>query len=106
VIEVRDRSTDEWFVDPESLGFGVADPDEITGGTPEENAATVGRILAGEDGPPRDVVLLNAGAAIAIGGGAEDLEAGIDRARESIDSGSARGVLDRLVEMTGELGSS
>ena len=103
VIEVKDGSTEEWFVEPEGLGFPLADPDEITGGTPDENAATVTRILAGEDGPPRDVVLLNAGAAIVVGGAAADLAAGIERARESIDSGAARDVLDRLVAMTGEL---
>jgi anthranilate phosphoribosyltransferase len=106
VIEVTDGSTEEWFVEPEGLGFELADPEEITGGTPEENAGTVTRILAGEDGPPRDVVLLNAGAAIVVGGAAADLEAGIERARESIDSGAARGVLDRLVGITRELASS
>jgi anthranilate phosphoribosyltransferase len=106
VIEVRDRRTEEWFVEPEDLGLGLADPDEITGGTPEENAATVTRILAGEFGAPRDVVLLNAGAAIAVGGRAPDLAAGLDVARESIDSGAARDVLEGLVEMTGELADS
>jgi anthranilate phosphoribosyltransferase len=106
VIEVKDGSTEEWFVEPQDLGFRLADADEITGGTPEENAATVMRILGGEGGPPRDVVLLNAGAAIAVGGGAADLDRGIDRARESIDSGAARGVLERLVEKTGELAGS
>jgi anthranilate phosphoribosyltransferase len=106
VIEVKDGSTDEWFVEPEALGFALAESDEIAGGTPEENAATVTRILGGEDGPPRDVVLLNAGAAIVVGGGAEDLAAGVERARESIDSGAAGGVLERLVGMSGELASS
>jgi anthranilate phosphoribosyltransferase len=106
VIEVRDRRTEEWFVEPEALGLGLADLDEITGGTPEENAATVTRILAGEKGPPRDVVLLNAGATIAVGGQAPDLAAGLDAARESIDSGAARDVLGRLVDMTGELADS
>jgi len=106
VIEVKDGTTEEWFVDPEALGVRLADPDDITGGTPDENAATVTRVLAGDNGAARDVVLLNAGAAIVVGGGAADLEAGIDRARESIDSGAARGVLDRLVEMTRELAAS
>jgi anthranilate phosphoribosyltransferase len=103
VIEVAEGSTEEWFVEPGDLGFEVADPEEITGGTPDENAATVTRILAGEDGPPRDVVLLNAAAAITVGGGAADLAAGVERARESIDSGAARDVLERLVAITGEL---
>jgi len=106
VIEVMDRRTEEWFVEPQDLGLDLADPDEVTGGTPEENAATVTRILAGENGPPRDVVLLNAGAAIAVGGLASDLAAGVEVARESIDSGSARDVLGRLVELTGELADS
>jgi anthranilate phosphoribosyltransferase len=106
VIEVMDRRTEEWFVEPQDLGLDLADPGEITGGTPEANAATVTRILAGENGPPRDVVLLNAGAAIAVGGLASDLAAGVEVARESIDSGSARDVLGRLVEMTGELADS
>jgi anthranilate phosphoribosyltransferase len=102
VIEVAGGSTEEWFVEPEDLGLSPAEPDEITGGAPEENAATVTRVLAGDDGPPRDVVLLNAGAAITVGGGAADLAAGVERARESIDSGAARGVLERLVAITGE----
>jgi anthranilate phosphoribosyltransferase len=106
VIEVKDESTEEWFVEPEDLGLDLADPEEITGGTPEENAATVTRILAGEAGPPRDVVVLNAGAAIVVGGGAPDLASGIGRARESIDSGAARGVLERLVGITSDLAPS
>jgi anthranilate phosphoribosyltransferase len=83
-----------------------ADPDEIAGGTPDENAAIVMRVLAGEDGPPRDVVLLNAGAAVVVGGGAPDLPAGVERARLAIDSGAARAVLERLVEITGDLASA
>jgi anthranilate phosphoribosyltransferase len=106
VIEVKEGGTEEWFVDPESLGAGIADVEEIQGGTPEENAATVNRVLEGEDGPARDVVVLNAGAAILVGGGASDLEAGVKRAREAIDSGAARDVLTRLVELSGQLAGS
>jgi anthranilate phosphoribosyltransferase len=103
VIEVRGGSTEEWFVEPEGLGFRIADLDEITGGTPDENAAVVRRVLAGENGPARDVVVLNAGAAIVVGDGAPDLPTGIERARGAIDSGAASAVLDRLIEVTGEL---
>ena len=106
VIEVKGGSTEEWFVEPEDLGFRVADPDEIAGGTPAENAAIVKRVLAGEDGPARDVVLLNAGAAIVVGDGAPDMPAGIERARDSIDSGAASAVLERLIEVTGELAAA
>jgi anthranilate phosphoribosyltransferase len=103
VVEVADGRTEEWFVRPEELGIDRAEIREIAGGTPEENAVTVTRVLAGEDGPPRDVVLLNAGAAILVGGGADDLAGGVDRAREAIDSGAARDILARLVEVSGDL---
>jgi anthranilate phosphoribosyltransferase len=106
VIEVTKGGTDEWFVDPESLGVPAADLDEIKGGTPDENAATVTRVLDGEEGPARDVIVLNAGAAILVGGGAEDLRAGVERAREAIASGAAREVLARLVEISSELAAS
>ena len=80
--------------------------ERIAGGEPEENAATVAGVLEGEGGPPRDVLVLNAGAAILVGGGADDLAQGIERAGEAIDSGAAREVLARLVELTGELARS
>ena len=85
---------------PEEVGIAEADLERIAGGMPEENAATVERVLAGEDGAARDVVLLNAGAAILVGGGADDLPGAVERARESVDSGAAREVLSRLVEVT------
>jgi anthranilate phosphoribosyltransferase len=103
VVEVKDGGTEEWFLRPEELGFERAGVDRIAGGSPEENAATVGRVLAGEDGPARDVVILNAAAAILVGGGADDLRGGVERARGAIDSGAARDVLARLVEVSGEL---
>jgi anthranilate phosphoribosyltransferase len=103
VVEVKDGGTEEWFLRPEELGFDRAGIEQIAGGSPEENAATVRGVFAGETGPARDVTLLNAGAAILVGGGAEDLEGGIERARGAIDSGAARDVLARLVEVSGEL---
>ncbi len=106
VIEVAEGRTDEWFVRPEEVGIAEADLERIAGGMPEENAATVERVLAGEDGAARDVVLLNAGAAILVGGGADDLPGAVVSARESVDSGAAHEVLSRLVEVTGRLASS
>jgi anthranilate phosphoribosyltransferase len=103
VVEVKDEGTEEWFVTPEALGIARADLEEIAGGTPEQNAATVRRVLAGDDGPARDVVLLNAAAAILVGGGAEDLAGGVERARQSVDSGAAAEVLARLVQVSGSL---
>jgi len=106
VIEVKEGGTEEWFVQPEELGVATADVERIAGGTPSENAATVERVLAGEAGPARDVVLLNAGAAIMVGGGAEDLAGAVERAQESIDSGAAREVLSKLVQVSGRLATA
>jgi anthranilate phosphoribosyltransferase len=106
VVEVKEGRTEEWFVRPEELGVERADIEQIAGGEPEENAATVAAVLKGEGGPPRDVVVLNAGAAILVGGGADDLAQATERAGEAIDSGAAREVLARLVELTGELSRS
>jgi anthranilate phosphoribosyltransferase len=106
VIEVCDGGTEEWFVEPRAFGCKLAEVDEIGGGTPEENAATVRGVLDGQPGPARDVVVLNAGAAILVGAGATDLAGGVERARESIDSGAASDVLARLVEMSGELAAT
>jgi anthranilate phosphoribosyltransferase len=103
VVEVERGGTEEWFLRPEELGIERAEVREIAGGTPEENAAAVVGVLEGADGAARDVVVLNAGAAILVGGGAEDLSTGIEQARRAIDSGAARAVLARLVELTGEL---
>jgi anthranilate phosphoribosyltransferase len=100
VIEVADGSTDEWFVEPGQFALARAELEDVAGGTPEENAAATVAVLAGEQGPQRDLILLNAGAAIYVGGAAESLEAGVSRAAEAIDSGSARELLERLVAAT------
>ena len=104
VIEVRGGGTEEWFVEPGELGLDQAELADVAGGSPEENAAITRAVLAGEEGPARDLVILNAGAAIFVGGGADDLERGIALAREAIDSGAARDVLERLVELSNRLG--
>ena len=106
IIEVKDGTTREVFVEPGGLGLDQAPADTITGGTPEENAAVVRAVLEGADrGPARDVVLANAGAAILVGGRADDLAAGVERARVAIDGGAASDVLSRLVSLTQQLTS-
>ncbi len=102
VIEVADGRTEEWFVAPEDLGVGRVELATIAGGTAEENAAVVRAVLSGEPGPAREVVVLNAAAAILVAGGAHDLGAAAQRARETIDSGAALGVLERLVRISAE----
>ena len=104
VIEVADGRTAEWFAEPGEHGLAAAELDDVAGGSPEENAAASRAVLGGEPGPRRDLVLLNAGAAIYVGGAAADLGEGVERAREAIDSGAALGLLDRLVAATAELG--
>jgi anthranilate phosphoribosyltransferase len=78
------------------LGLGVAPTSRLGGGTADENARFIEAILQGEPGARRDVVLLNAGAALLVAGAVETLEAGLERATLTIDSGMALDVLERL----------
>jgi anthranilate phosphoribosyltransferase len=103
VVEVAEGRTGEWFVTPEDLGLERAELAAIAGGSPDDNAAVAREVLSGEAGPPRDVVLLNAGAAIMAAGVAHDLASGVDRAREVLDAGAGLGVLERLTRLTQEL---
>ncbi len=103
VIEVADGGTEEWFVEPGEFGLQSAGLDAIPGGEPGENAAVARSVLEGEAGAPRDVSILNAGAAIFVAGEAGDLAEGVTKATEAIDSGAAAGVLARLVSRSREL---
>jgi len=100
VIEVKDEGTEEWFVEPGEFGLGKAPVEEIAGGEPAQNAEVIRSVLGGVTGAARDVVLLNAGAAIYVGGKANDLAAGVNQARNVIDSGGASSLLLELVEST------
>jgi len=102
VIEVADGRTAEWFAEPGAYGLAPAELEGVAGGSPEENAAATRAVLGGEQGPRRDLVLLNAGAAIYVGGRAADLGEGVGKAAEAIDSGAALDLLDRLVAATAE----
>jgi anthranilate phosphoribosyltransferase len=87
----------ELVIDPRELGFPLAGSDALRGGDASENAAITLRILEGEAGARRDVVLLNAAGVLWVAGAAGDLAAGIALARESLDSGAARAKLAALV---------
>jgi anthranilate phosphoribosyltransferase len=104
VIEVADGGTEEWFVDPGEYGLSAGDLDEVAGGSPEENAAASLKVLRGGDGPRRDLVVLNAGAAIYVGGLGASLGDGVEKARGAIDDGGAAELLERLIARTAELG--
>ena len=97
VIEVEHGSTREIIVSPVDFGLDTADLSEVSGGTPEENAEATRAVLAGERSPRRDLVLLNAAAAIKVAGRAPDLGDAVEMAADSIDSGAAASVLDKLV---------
>lgn len=95
------------MLDPLDLGFARATLADLLGGTAEENAQITRDILAGrQNGPRRDVVVLNAAAALVAAGRADDLPAGIKLANESLDSGAALAVLERFVEFTQRIGVS
>jgi len=87
-------------IDPLELGIPRARLADLVGGKPQENAATTRSILAGAPGPRRDIVLLNAAAALWVVEAADSIEAGLERAAESIDSGAAEEKLAALVRAT------
>jgi len=94
-------------IDPLEFGLPRCDPAELRGGSPEENAAAIRGVFAGEDGGRRSAILLNAAGAIAAGGHADDLREGLELAREAVDSGAAAARLDALIAFTrGEEGTA
>jgi anthranilate phosphoribosyltransferase len=98
VVELRDGAISTWEVDPEALELRRVDREDLVGGDATINADLARRVLAGEEGPHRDIVTLNAGAGLVVAGLVDDLAAGIDRARRSIDAGAAVAALHALVE--------
>ena len=101
VFRVADGNAEEGELAPEEAGLDRASPEDLKGGDVGHNLAIARSVLAGEPGPARDVVLLNAGAALWICGAAADLAVGVSKAAEAIDSGAASGVLDRWVAASG-----
>jgi anthranilate phosphoribosyltransferase len=100
VTELDGDRMKKYTLSPEQFGLARAARTDILGGDPEENARIVRAVLAGKKGAARDVVLMNAGAAIYVGGRAGTLAEGIRLAAGSIDSGKAKGKLDALITAT------
>ncbi len=96
VSELANGDVKTYTLDPTTFGIPKAEPASLLGGTPEENAEITSNILKGEKGPQRDIVLLNAAAAIVAGGKAGSIETGLELAANSIDSGSALDKLEAL----------
>lgn len=104
VCELRGGEVREYTISPEEAGLDSAPPSAIRGGTPEQNAAVLVAVLKGERGPVRDVVVLNAAAALLAADAAPDLREAARAAEKAIDSGEAFRRLERWVELTNELG--
>ena len=102
VSELVDGGVNTYTLDPRGLGIPAAQPSDLKGGTPEENAEMTLSVLRGDKGPKRDIVLLNAAAAIVAGGKAADIAAGLSAAAESIDSGRALEKLEGLKAKSNE----
>lgn len=102
VAELKNGSIDCYTVQPEDFGLARTDISALVVDGPAQSLAMIKAVLAGEKGPARDIVLLNAGAAIYVADLAENLAAGIARAAEVIDSGEAAKKLDALVAVSNQ----
>lgn len=100
VCEFKDGWYKKYVICPEDFGFTRCTKKDLEGGTPEENAKITRDILNGEKGHKRNAVLMNAGAALYIGGKADSMEDGIALAAELIDSGKAIKTLDTFIELS------
>ncbi|HSC02518.1 MAG TPA: anthranilate phosphoribosyltransferase, partial [Solirubrobacteraceae bacterium] len=96
VVEVIGGELRSHSVSPQDVGLATAPPESVPGGDAAQNAQTARSIFAGEPGAARDLAVLNAGAAIYAGGGADTLEAGVRAAEQAIDAGAAAAALERF----------
>ena len=97
VSECRDGAVSTFYVHPADFGIPKAESRDLQGGDAAANAAIFSEVISGEKGPRRDVVLLNAGASLFVGGKAASVREGIDRAAQAIDSGAARTKLEAMI---------
>ena len=100
ICEIRDGWYRSMVIAPEDFGLTRCKKEDLVGGTPEENAAITRAILQGEKGPKRDAVLMNAGAALYIGGKADTLADGVKKAGEILDSGEGIKTLEKMIEIS------
>jgi anthranilate phosphoribosyltransferase len=106
VWELKDGKITDYYVSPQDFGLAAGGLDTLAGGTPQENAAILRAVLAGETGPRKDAVIMNAAAGIAVGSqtknshGLPALKAGAETAKEAIDSGRALEKLEELIKLS------
>jgi anthranilate phosphoribosyltransferase len=103
VAEVHEGVVRTAVVRPEDFGMPHADIRDLQGGDRAENAAIIRRLLDGERGPRRDIVLMNAAAALVVGGRARDLKEGVELAAHAVDEGAARAKLEALIRLSRQL---
>jgi len=104
VWEVRGGEVEEWTLHVEDTGLPETPIEAIRGGTKEENAATMRRVFQGEQGPIRDMVLINSAGVLMVGDKAESIRKGVEMSAGIIDSGAALAKLDQMIEVTQRLG--
>ncbi len=102
VAELKDGMVSTFEVHPDDAGIPLASPEDLKGGTPEENADAIRALLSGSQGPFRDIVLLNAAGALLVADKVDNLKDGVAMAAESIDQGKAQAALDKMVEITNQ----
>src|SRR5262245_43528386 len=105
VAEVHEGVVRVGALRPEDFGMPRATIRDLQGGDRMENAEIIRRVLDGEAGPRRDIVVMNSAAALVVGGRAQDLKDGVAMAAQSIDSGAARGRLEALIDLSRRLGA-
>jgi anthranilate phosphoribosyltransferase len=105
VIELDHGTVRHFRIDPEALGLARAHDEDLVGGDPAVNAAVVRNVLAGQPGAHRDIVVLNAGAGLVVGGRVSTIGEGIALAQQTIDSGAAATTLEVLVKASQEAAS-
>jgi anthranilate phosphoribosyltransferase len=106
VCELKDGKIKSYFITHDSFNIPKAEMKDFIVDSPEESMIAINAVLDGAVGPKRDIVLLNASAAIVAGGGAENLKDGVQIAAESIDSGKAKASLEKLIELTQNIGDT
>ncbi|MCX6693992.1 MAG: anthranilate phosphoribosyltransferase [Methanomicrobiales archaeon] len=104
VAEIRQGAVQHYKIGCEEYGIPPAIKEDLEGGSPQKNAEILTEVLSGEHGAHRDIVLINAAAAIYLGGKSRDMREGVDAAKDAIDQGMALSSLHALIEATGVAG--
>jgi len=100
ICEINNGNILNYTIEPEDFGFSEASKEQLVGGSSEDNAEIIKAVFRGEDGPAKDVVILNSAAALYIGKIAPSMKEGVSMAREIIDSGAAMRKLEELIEVS------